>query len=116
MSHEDRPPPYPLVRRPASALLDVEEFAWRCGLHPELVRRFWALGLIPAARSVDGSLRFGPAQVPAVARLERLHAVLPLNYAALGLVADLLDRIARLEAMQRRRPPDPSPDGARRWT
>jgi chaperone modulatory protein CbpM len=98
MSPQTRPLRYPLVRRPASALLDDEEFARRCGLHPELVRRFWALGLIPAARHVDGSLWFSPAQVPAVARLQRLHASLPLNYAALGLVCDLLDRITGLES------------------
>ena len=97
MSPQSGPLPYPLVRRPASALLDVEEFARRCGLHPDMVRRFWALGLIPAARHVDGSLWFSPAQVPAVARVQRLHAVLPLNYAALGLVCDLLDRITDLE-------------------
>ena len=101
MSPQSPPLRYPLVRRPASALLDVEEFARHCGLHPELVRRFWALGLIPAARSVDGSLWFSPAQVPAVARLQRLHAVLPLNYAALGLVCDLLDRITDLETALR---------------
>ena len=98
MSPQSRPLLYPLVRKPESALLDVEEFARRCGLHPELVRRFWALGLIPATRHVDGSLWFSPAQVPAVARLERLHAALPLNYAALGLGCDLLDRITELEA------------------
>jgi len=98
MSPQSRPLRYPLVRRSSSALLDDEEFARRCGLHPELVRRFWALGLIPAARHLDGSLWFSPAQVPAVARLQRLHAALPLNYAALGLVCDLLDRITDLEA------------------
>ena len=97
MSPESRPLRYPLVRRPSSALLDDEEFARRCGLHPELVRRFWTLGLIPAARHLDGSLWFSPAQVAAVARLQRLHASLPLNYAALGLVCDLLDRITELE-------------------
>jgi chaperone modulatory protein CbpM len=101
MSPQSAPLRYPLVRRPASALLDDEEFARRCGLHPELVRRFWALGLIPAARSVDGSLRFNAAQVPAVARLQRLRASLPLNYAALGLVCDLLDRITDLETALR---------------
>ena len=101
MSPQSRPLLYPLVRKPASALLDVEEFARRCGLHPELVRRFWALGLIPATRHVDGSLWFSPAQVPAVARVERLHAALPLNYAALGLVCDLLDRITDLETALR---------------
>ncbi len=92
---------YPLVRRPASALLDDGEFSRRCGLHPELVRRFWALGLIPAERHADGSLWFTPAQVAAVARLQRLHASLPLNYAALGLVCDLLDRITELETALR---------------
>ena len=97
MNPQSRPLRYPLVRRPASVLLDGEEFARRCGVHPELVRRFWALGLVPAARHVDGSLWFSPAQVPAVARLQRLHASLPLNYAALGLVCDLLDRITDLE-------------------
>jgi len=100
MSPQGRPLRYPLVRRPTSALLNGEEFALRCGVHPELVRRFWALGLIPAARQLDGSLWFSPAQVPAVARLQRLHAALPLNYAALGLVCDLLDRITDLETAQ----------------
>ena len=128
MSPQSGPLPYPLVRRPASALLDVEEFARRCGLHPEVVRRFWALGLIPAARHVDGSLWFSPAQVPAVARLQRLHAALPLNYAALGLVCDLLDRIAdletalrvrgRTEPVRRRSNQEPAnqPERSQRWT
>ena len=128
-----RQPPtvrYPLVRRPTSALLDDEEFARRCGLHPELVRRFWALGLIAAARHVDGSLWYSPAQVPAVARLQRLHAALPLNYAALGLVCDLLDRITdletalsvrgRTEPVRRRtttqQPTANRPERSQRWT
>src|SRR4051794_24126020 len=97
MSPQSGPVRYPLVRRTTSVLLDAEEFARRCGLHPDLVRRFWALGLIPAAHHADGSLWFSPAQVPAVARLQRLRSSLPLNYAALGLVCDLLDRIAYLE-------------------
>ena len=37
-------------------------------------------------------------------RIERLRAGLPLNYAALGLVLDLLDRIHELETALRRRP------------
>jgi len=129
MNPQTRPLRYPLVRRPASALLDEEEFARRCGLHPELVRRFWALGLVPAARHVDGSLWFSPEQVPAVARLQRLHASLPLNYAALGLVCDLLDRITdletalsirgRTEPVRRRITQQPTanrPERSQRWT
>jgi len=45
-------------------------------------------------------------QVAAVARVQRLRAGFALNYAAISLVTDLLDRIAVLEAALRgaRRP------------
>ena len=88
---------YPRSRGAGSDRLRQEEFARLCGLHPDLVRRFVALGLVPAARDADGCLWFTRSQVAAVARLQRLRAALPLNYAALGLVVDLLDRITELE-------------------
>jgi chaperone modulatory protein CbpM len=91
------PVPRRWARSSSRALLSQEVFARRCGMHPELVRRFVALGLIPAVRDADGALRFSPSQVAAVARMQRLRAALPLNYAALGLVCDLLDRITELE-------------------
>jgi chaperone modulatory protein CbpM len=87
----------PVPIRPARGLVGHEEFARRCGLHPDLLRRFVALGLLPAVRDAGGALWFAPMQVAAVARLLRLRAGLPLNYAALGLVSDLLDRITELE-------------------
>jgi hypothetical protein len=97
--------------------LDLDTFARAAGLHPDVVRRFVALGLIEASRDAVGALWFAPNQLPAVARLQRLRAGFGLNYAALGLVVDLLDRIARLEAAQRRRPPEPTPPrGGRPWT
>jgi chaperone modulatory protein CbpM len=88
-------------RRPAHGPLGQEEFARESGLHPELVRRFVALGLVPAVRDRDGSLWFTTSAVAEVARLQRLRAALPLNWAALGLVVDLLDRITELEAALR---------------
>jgi len=95
--------PVPLRSAPGrgTGLLTEEQFARRCGLHPEMVRRFVALGLLPAVRDGDGALWFRPAQVAAVARIQRLRAALPLNYAALGLVVDLLDRITELETALR---------------
>ena len=101
MTRPSASPRYPLARRPARVRLGQEEFASRCGLHPDLIRRYVALGLVPAVRDADGALWFSPTQVAAVARLERLHAALPLNYAALGLVVDLLDRITELETALR---------------
>jgi hypothetical protein len=83
--------------RAARGRLGLELFARRTGLHPEMVRRLVALGLVPAVRDRDGALWFSPSSVAEVARLQRLQAMLPLNYAALGLVVDLLDRITELE-------------------
>ncbi|RKS67873.1 MerR-like DNA binding protein [Motilibacter peucedani] len=94
-------PLLPVPVRPARRLMGHDEFARRCGVHPELVRRFVALGVLPAVRDASGALWFDATQVAAVARLLRLRAGLPLNCAALGLVVDLLDRIAELETALR---------------
>jgi DNA-binding transcriptional MerR regulator len=101
-----------LARRVALGL-DVEAFARATGLHPEMVRRFADLGLLDPVRDATGDLRFSPAQVAVASRLMRLRAGFSLNYAALALVCDLLDRIADLEAAARRRTRYP---GGRTWT
>jgi chaperone modulatory protein CbpM len=81
--------------------LPLERFARRAGLHPELVRRFVALGLLRASRDGSGQFWLDPAELPTVARIQRLRLGLNLNYAAIGLVLDLLDRIDDLEAALR---------------
>jgi chaperone modulatory protein CbpM len=100
--------PYQLLAVQHSPRLSLESFAARGGLHPELVRRLVALGLIPATTDGAGRLWFVPSDVAVVASLRRLRADLSLNYAALGLVMDLLDRIWQLEnastSAPRRRP------------
>jgi hypothetical protein len=78
--------------------LGLESFAARAGIHPELVRRWVALGLLEPTRDATGRLWFAAPQLRAAARIQRLRAGLSLNYAALGLVMDLLDRIEALEA------------------
>ncbi|MET9556773.1 chaperone modulator CbpM [Streptomyces sp. NPDC006645] len=82
--------------------LSVEGVARRSGLHPDLVRRFAALGLVQARRDTRGQLWFEPTAPATLARAQRLRAGLSLNYASLGLVLDLLDRINELEAELRR--------------
>lgn len=91
---------YAIVR---SARLNLEEFAVMSGLHPELIRRLVALGIIDADRDTAGELWFSRGELAAVARVQRLRAGFALNYAAIGLVTDLLDRIAVLEAALRGR-------------
>ena len=89
-----------LARRPG---MDLDTFARRCGLHPDTVRRFVALGLLPCQRSPRGHLHFDASALRIVARIQRLRIGLGLNYAAIGLVLDLLDRIEELESAARQR-------------
>jgi chaperone modulatory protein CbpM len=77
--------------------LDIEAFARVAGIHPQMARRLVTLGIIDATYDARGELRFAPSQIAPAARVQRLRATFALNYAAIGLVADLLDRIATLE-------------------
>ena len=101
---------YPLVR---PVRLGLEGFSRAAGLHPELVRRLVVLGLLDATADAEGELWFTRAELARVARIERLRRGLALNYAALGLVLDLLDRIEELEAARRGRPL--RPEEVDRW-
>jgi chaperone modulatory protein CbpM len=88
------------LARPAR--LDLEDFARATGTHPDLLRRLVTLGILEARRGSGGELWFAPSQAAAMARIQRLRAGLAVNYAALGLVTDLLERIAVLESALRR--------------
>ena len=88
---------YVLARPVRVGRLDAEEFARACGLHPELLRRFVNLGLLDAESDGTGRLWFSPEQLQRIGRNQRLRAGLSLNYAAIGVVLDLLDRIDALE-------------------
>jgi hypothetical protein len=93
---------YALVRiEPPHPRLDLATFSRAAGLHPGLVARLYSLGLLEATRDGAGELWFAPAQLRELARVQRLHAMFPLDYAAVGLVVDLLDRIADLETSVR---------------
>ncbi len=84
-------------------VLTLEQFARACDLHSEMILRLVALGLLDPARDVNGVLSFAPSQVLVVARVQRLRSGFALNYAAVGLVCDLLDRIDELERTLRYR-------------
>jgi len=89
-----------MIRVPASRLT-LDEFAMAAGLHPDLIRRLVALGIVEASYGPAGELWFSRNQLAVVARMQRLRAGLGLNYAAVALVTDLLDRIAVLETALR---------------
>ena|ERR1700738_1505124 len=91
---------YILARRPG---LHLDAFARRSGLHPDMVRRLVALGLLRCQPDAAGELWFKASELAAVARIQRLRTGLGLNYAAIGLVLDLLERIEEHEIDSRSR-------------
>jgi chaperone modulatory protein CbpM len=96
-------------------ILGLAAFAQATGMHPDLVGRLVALGLLEAQRDSRGVLWFVPSQVAAAARIQRLRAGFGVNYAALGLLVHLLDRIAELEAAARTAPRTSVRPGGDRW-
>ncbi|MHC2999331.1 chaperone modulator CbpM [Microbacterium sp. HJ5] len=92
--------------------LSLDSYARITGVHPDLIRRLVALGLLEIARDAEGNLWFDPSQVREMAKIQRLHLRLNITYASLGLVMDLLDRISDLERSQRRS----HSERGRRWT
>jgi pimeloyl-ACP methyl ester carboxylesterase len=97
-----------------SRLLDLDTFSRAAATHPDLVRRLVALGLLEPEPVRTGQLWFAPAQLIALARIQRLRAGLGLNYAAIGVVIDLLDRVTVLERELRQSTSRPT--GGRPWT
>jgi len=96
--------------------LNLEAFSRASGLHPELVIRLVDLGLLDARRDAQSELFFPPRQLARADRIQRLREGLGVNYAALGLVMDLLDRIETLEATRRAQPPPRAQGGTtHRW-
>ncbi len=91
---------YALVR---PTRLDLDSFARAAGLHPEVVRRLIVLGLLDATTDAAGNPSLPVSQLAVVGRIQRLRAGFSVNYASLGLVMDLLDRVAELEAALRTR-------------
>ena len=84
-----------IQRKPDWRPLSLEEVASRCGLHPLLVERFVAIGLID---SVEGEPnQFAPEVTLRLKRALRLRRDLGLSYNSSALVLELLDRIEALE-------------------
>jgi chaperone modulatory protein CbpM len=80
-------------------LLEIEELSRQAGLHPALVRRLLALGLIEPDGGTAASPLFQRSAALALRRAVRLRRDLGLNYAGAVLATELL---ARIDELQRR--------------
>jgi hypothetical protein len=89
-----RTPPADGAGRPVALVLLARE----AGLHPDLVRRFVALGLVERVGGTWAQPTFAPGAAAQLARAARLRRDLGLDYTGAVLAAELLARIDDLEA------------------
>ena len=81
---------------PTRKTLSLEELSRLVDLHPEMVLRLVDLGLVDPEQGAPEWL-FQEAAVPRIWKIRRLHRDLGINWAGIGVVLDLLDRIDDLE-------------------
>lgn len=84
---------------PDHSHLRIGEVAVRCRTHPGLVHRFVRLGLVDPidTSGTPEQWLFENEAVPLIAKILRLRNELGVNYAGVGVVLELLDRINTLE-------------------
>jgi MerR family transcriptional regulator, heat shock protein HspR len=81
-----------------TAYLTIGELAYCCDVHPELVSRLVTLGLLdPVGRSVDGEVLFNAGAVPLLRKILRLRHDLGVNFAGIGVVLELMERMEKME-------------------
>jgi chaperone modulatory protein CbpM len=88
------------LRRPAGAtgLVGLDVLARDAGLHPALVRRLVALGVVDPVGGTGAAPLFSGDAATRLVRAARLRRDLGLNYAGAVLAIELLARIDELEA------------------
>lgn len=80
----------------SSTLLNIHEVSRFVGLHPDMIHRFFMLGLIdPQVETPD--MLFEESVVSRIDKIMRLKSDLGVNLAGCGLILDLLDRIDEIE-------------------
>jgi hypothetical protein len=82
-----------------SSLLRIDELSRQAGLHPALVQRLFALGLIEPDGGTVASPLFQRSAALALRRAVRLRRDLGLNYAGAVLATE---RLARIDELERR--------------
>jgi chaperone modulatory protein CbpM len=100
-----------LVRRSGTSgpCVDLDTLAREAGIHPDLARRFVALGLVEPASGTAAAPLFAREAAAQLARAARLRRDLGVGYAGAILACELLARIEVLERRLRHYEPYPDP-------
>lgn len=78
------------------SLLSTEELCRFTGIGPDMVAQFFRSGLIDPLIE-EPTLKFDLNVISRIRKIERLRRDLGVNLAGVGIVLDLLERIAELE-------------------
>jgi hypothetical protein len=97
-------------------LVGTDRLAAAAGLHPDLVRRLVALGLIERRGGTRASPLFLLSDAALLAQAARLRRDLGLNYTGAVLACELLARIDELDRRLRSRPVANRPREVITWT
>ena len=81
---------------PSRETLTLDDLSRLVDLHPQMVLRLVDLGLVDPEVGEPEWL-FQDTAVPRIRKIKRLHRDLGINWAGIGVVLDLLDRIDDLE-------------------
>jgi chaperone modulatory protein CbpM len=81
----------------------LARFAAAAGMDPYMIIRLVRLGLLEATVDATGAVWVPATQLARAAAIARLRTGLGLNYTAVGVVLDLLDRIDDLQQQLRTR-------------
>ena len=81
---------------PSGELLTLDELARLAGVHPDIVECLLEWGLVEPVES-EPKLLFQESAVPTIRRIMRIRNDLGLNWAGIGVILDLLERIDNLE-------------------
>ena len=81
---------------PSGSRLTLDDLIRLTNVQPDLIRCFLDWGLIEPLQT-DPDLCFSEKAVPIIRRILRLRKDLGINWAGIGVVMDLLDRIDSLE-------------------
>lgn len=81
----------------AKPTLSLMELSRLSGVHPSLIEKLGRRSVIEPLETRSGNLRFPISALPRLRRGLRLHRDLNIEWASLGLVLDLLERIDDLE-------------------
>lgn len=87
---------HPLPGPLHGSLLALSEVARLAGIHPDLLERLIALGLVDPVETTPEPL-FDVSVVLRIRRVLRLRDDLGVNWAGIGVIMDLLEKIEALE-------------------